>query len=349
MALLRRYDARALAPTRLVSVADVLAEQPRPRLAFPGAVSRDLQTPVVEVAPGMAALLHEVLGLKPSAVPRVVPRRAGEEERPAPIRRRGRAAKPLVSRPVVHPMLAGSLHVEPEGAGAGVAVWARGLHVGDVDLPAPLSRVSGRVWLTKDGIAAGLRRIEAEVRGLVRSVVAAAATQRFLMAPGSERRDELERFVRACRDLATRDSSLGLAEALRLSDEKPAERQDPMQSLKRHPLHKLPPVPRKWLASLVQQALVVPLDVDTAWLSWRPARLEAGERGPPRIELGRRHDWIGRALSDEPDKVMIFAAACLAVADVLRQARAEKLAMARPGAETVAMYRLLAMAYVHLE
>jgi hypothetical protein len=349
VALLRRYDARALAPTRLVSVADVLAEQPRPRLAFPGAVSRDLQTPVVEVAPGVAALLHEVLALKPSAVPRAPPRRSGEGERPAPVRRRGRAAKPLVSKPVAHPMLAGSLHVEPEGAGTGVAVWARGLHVGDVDLPSPLSRVTGRVWLTKEGIGAGLRRIETEVRGLVRSVVAAAATQRFLMAPGSERRDDLERFVRACRDLAARDAGLGLAEALRLPDKEPSPHEDPMRSLKRHPLHKLPPVPRKWLASLVRQALVLPVEVDTAWLSWRPARLEVGERGPPRIELGRRHDWVGGALSDEPDKVMIFAAACLAVADVLRQARAEKLAMAGPGAETVALYRLLAMAYVHLE
>jgi len=349
MALLGRYDARALAPTRLVSIEDVLAEHPRPRLAFPGAVSRELPGPVVEVAPGMAALLHEVVGLKPSAVPRAMPRRARSEDRPAPIRRRGRAAKPLVSKPVLHPMLAGSLHIEPEGAATGVAVWARGLHVGDIDLPAPLSRVSGRVWLTREGTAAGLRRIEDEVRGLVRSVVAAAVSQRLLMAPGSDRRDDLERFVRKCRELAAKDPGLGLGEVLCLSDKEPSPHEDPMQSLRRHPLRKLPPVPRKWLASLVQQALVVPVDVDTAWLSWRPARLEARDRGPLLVELGRRHDWINGALSDDPDKVMVFAAACLAVADVLRQARAEKLAVATANAEAVALYRLLAMAYVHLE
>ncbi len=331
--LVRRYDPRALAPVRLVSLAALEAADDRPPAAFPGAVSRDLAGPVLELTPPEAALLHRVLDLEPASP---VERGARLARGRTPRRRRGRAVAPLVEISVVDPLMVGALRLEAHRGGGAVALWSAGLHADDLRLEGPLAAVSGRLWLTPRGSQVGRGRLDVALRAWVVRLVRTARTQQQLLRPADPRRTRVERFVAAC--LA--DPELGPD----LSPILPRGR-DPMLSLHRSPLTRVPS--HDPLLNVLRQVVGSSVQVETAVLSWRPAKVVApgGPRMPPGLELGRRHAWIRRGLDPEASLPRVFEAAAVALADAWSQVDAGPLA---PGPVTgVQLYRLLALAYVH--
>lgn len=340
--LFSRYDPRAAAPTRLVSLDGIGRESSPPGLAFPGAVSRELGGPVLEVSPGVASLLHEVLSLEPESAPRPESSLI-EGEIPGPVRRRSRTVAPLVSLPVVHPLAVGSLEIAGDGSSRGVALWSRGLRVGELRLPEPLGRVSGRLWLTRNAPHDELRRA---VTNLARDLLAELVRQRCLMPPDGPRRPKLEAVINYARDKVRRDDPMGLSPMLGVIKETPSTGAALDRSLRAWPIKRLSPQLERWLAEIVIQSIGFRVHLDTAFLSWKAAKVQRIRAdGSVELELGRRNEWVQRALEvgTSRDKNAPFEAAVLVVAEFFRQAREQKFFMHSPADEAVAYWRLLAL------
>jgi hypothetical protein len=335
--LVRRFDPRALAPVRLVSLDSLRGATHRPGLVFPGGASRDMPEAVVEATPAEASLLHEVLGLQPAATATMGVERSSHR---VARRRRGRSLPPLVEQSVVDPLMVGALRVESHELHGGVALWASGLHADDIRWSGPLASVSGRLWLTPRGVAAGRKRIDRALQDWVHRLVRAAGSERHLMPPDSERRVALEAFVARC----TEDPTLGKL----LQRARGGDGDDPMLSLHRVPLRRLPRAGEERLLQILRQVTGLPLQIETAMLSWKAAKLvHAGaDRRPPVLELGRRNAWVKAGLDPDGDLPGAFEAAAVILG--MAWSRAEDGPL-EPRAATmgVALYRLLALAYAH--
>ncbi len=354
--LLERYDPRALSPTRLVSLAQVLAERPMPGMVPVGAVHRGLSAPVIEVLPGLAALLHEVAGLEPHVQGSVAaPVHAsvhGEDSRGStPIRRRARELPPLLAKSVVDSLFVGRLQVAGDGSSDGVALWAKGLRVGEVQLDEPLGRVSGRLWLTIDGQRAGPLLLRRQVTELARELVADALRQRALLAPEGPQRRRLDHFVEYARTVVRKQDSYQLADLLgahEVSDRAQQIAKLKQMSLTAVPLRPLSPRRDALLADIVRQSLAMPVHFDAAILQWRAAKLGKRRRdGSLELEFGLRNAWIQRALDEEQQLDMqahrqaALQAAVIVVAEFFFQARANLELELGEEHLVVALWRLL--------
>jgi hypothetical protein len=325
--LVRRYDPRAITARRLVSIASVRALATPPGLAPVGAVDRGLSAPVLEVPPALAALLAEVEGLRPAALEGA--RSKGGivlSSVSTAVERRARREEPLVTVPVVDRIAAGALTLEREPTREGISLWARGLRVGTFRLPSPLRNVTGRLWLTDAGIVAGHTGIHALASSHGEELVRAAMAARLLTAPGSPRRGALEAFLSECRQaVAAGDDRAGIGSALMLRAGAPAP------AMKR-----LPQPLGRGLSLVVRHALEQPAMIETTLLSRQAVRLSDPGGWPWRLRLGRRHPWIRQALRSDADVADVRMAACLVVAEAVRQAGAGTARL------THALLRLLA-------
>jgi hypothetical protein len=332
VALLSTYDPRAVEPVRLRSVAAVQADGRRFAVVPIGTGSRELVGPVVEAAPGEAALLVEVLSLSttPTAdgTASTSAATATAQRRPAAVR------EPVVSIAIADPLAVGALHLHAEPSAAGIEIWAKGLRVGAVVLPAPLAEVAGKLWLSDDGIRARHEGIEAIAAREGRQLVAAALRQVALAPPGSPRRRALERFVAHCRAaLVDGRDRFGLRQMLDAATPPVVLGADQATAAK------LPPLRRLWLPTIVRHALGRTTSIETTWLSWRAAKLVDARAPTWTVELGSRHRWNKRALAEDASIVDVFLAACVAVTDVLAQAEVP------PSALAAALLRVLATAH----
>lgn len=339
--LMLRYDPRALAPSRLVSLAAVLRE--RPGLAYPGAVSRELAGPVVEVVPGVAALLHEVCGLSPEPAPVPEASLSGVGVVPGgPLRKRGRDVPPLVQDAVVHPMLVGSLRIAGDGSSNGVALWRDGLRVGEVTLPEPLGRVSGRLWLSQRTPSDAVKKVVYELaRDLMRTVM----RQRVMLPPG-DRRDKLEAFITYARKVADEDQDLELRAILGRPESGRSAESTLDTSLRSMPLRPLGDKPALWLSDVIRQSIGLPIRVSTALLSKKICSVErVRSDGTVEIEFGRRNPWIVAAMQDGSGIDAPFQAGALVLAEFFRQVKERNLIDVDPAYEAVAYWRLLALLF----
>jgi hypothetical protein len=353
--LLERYDPRALSPSRLVSLSAALAERPRPGLVPIGAVHRGLSAPVLEVSPGVAALLHEVAGFEAHVVGSVAPvagtAHASESRGHAPVRRRARELPPLLARAVVHSLFVGRLQVAGDGSSEGIALWSKGLRVGEVELEEPLGRVSGRLWLTLDGQRAGPLTMRKEITEHARSLVAEALQQRALLPPDGPQRRRLDHFVDYARAVVAKSDRYQLAEVLGAGQggdrlERIAKLRQ--MSLEAVPLRPLQPRREALLADVVKQSLAMPVRFDAGMLQWRPAKLGRRRRdGSIEIEFGLRNAWIQRAL-DEAQQLQMpahreaaFMAGVIVIAEFFTQARELPELELGPEHLIVALWRLL--------
>lgn len=339
--LFLRYDPRAAAPSRLVSLEQVLAE--RTGIAVPGAVSRDLPGPAIEAPPGLARLLHEVVGLHPEVAPR--PSSSMVEGRiPGPVRKRGRQVPPLITKPVIDNAVVGSLRIAGDGSSPGVDLWERGLKVGELRLPEPLGRVSGRLW-----IAARIehRELEKLVTEHAVGLLAAVVEQRFLAVPDSTQREKLEALVDYARKAVLLDDRLGLAHLLGV-DRSPERQTETAldRSLRAWPLHRLPDRDDIWLEDAVVQSLGMHVILEKAMLSWKAARI-TGRRanGTIVLELGLRNTWINRAtrVGSSERRVASLEAAVVILAEFFRQTADQGTFVVSNPDRAVAYWRLLAL------
>lgn len=357
--LLDRYDPRALTPTRLVSLAAVLSERPRPGLIPAGAVHRNLPRPMLEVTPGLAALLGEVEALEPGLTgpgnkPVAEPTElVGEGRSVAPVRRRARGVPPLLAAAVVHPLALGRLQVAGDGSSDGIALWARGLRVGELELPEPLGRVSGRLLLTEQGQRIDRAVIRREITNLARGLLADALRQRTLLPPDGPQRRRLDHFVEYVRSIVRTEDRFGLAAELGVAE--PGDRGQRVATLKQLSLRAAPLRPlsnrrEALLVDVVRQSIAMQLHFDTGILSWRPAKLGKRRRdGSFEIEFGLRHAWIkraldeDRALSPETHRRAALLAGVITVAAFFEQARQQDLLDVGPEHLVVALWRLLSL------
>ena len=312
LALLRDYDSRAMTPGRSVSLA-ALREQATPPGVVPmGAVDRSLAEPVLEVPPALAALLHEVEGLRPARIGAA--RHSGivlAPAAPAPVRRGGRREEPLVTVPVVDRLAAGALTLEREPASEGIALWARGLRVGNFRLPSPLRAVSGRLWLTDAGIAAGHAGLHALALEHGRALARVAVRAHLLTPPGSERRRGIEAFMLECRDaVETGRDRAGVGPMLGWT---------PVRHHSGKSAAALPQALGRGLPLVVRHALEQPAMIETALLSRSLVRVADPDTWPWRLRLGRRHPSIRRGIADHAHPNDVRAAACLVIAEAIRQ------------------------------
>lgn len=345
--LLRRFDPRALTPVRKVSLEQALGEAPRPGLLPSGAVTRGLAGPALLVTPGEAWLLHAegfaaaggVSGA--AAVASDVPTHARPQRRAGP-------GSALLVVPVATAVAVGVLRVEGIAASK-VALWSGGLHQGDVQMPAPLECVGGRLVLTRQGARSSGDHLGGELRGMCRVVVAQALEQRRLQRPGGPQERGLGEFIAHCEAAAAAGGAAAIADLL-----SPRTGADELRigarlavSLQRHPLQRLsPPGPRR-LESLLRQALARPLGFGSAILSWQVATLARVADAGWEVELGKRNGFVQRALAESPGAEDPAVAAALAIAALYSAARAGKARDAGLVDEWVADYRLLALVYAH--
>ncbi|HVI04405.1 MAG TPA: hypothetical protein VM869_37215 [Enhygromyxa sp.] len=357
--LLDRYDPRALTPTRLVSLASVLSEKPRPGLVPAGAVHRNLPRPMIEATPGLAALLAEVESLEPgltAAVAKLTPEPDAElssESRSAPVRRRARALPPLLATAVVHPLAIGRLQVAGDGSSEGIALWARGLRIGELELPEPLGRVSGRLLLTEQGQRIDRNVVRREITNLARGLIADALRQRTLLPPDGPQRRRLDHFVEYVRTVVRAEDRFGLAAELGVAE--PSDRARKIATLRQLSLRAAPlrPISNRreaLLVDIVRQSVAMPLHFDTGLLSWRPAKLGKRRRdGSFEIEFGLRNAWIkraldeDRALSPQVHRHAAFLAGVITVAAFFEQAREQDVLDVAPEHLVVALWRLLSL------
>ncbi|MFO7565838.1 MAG: hypothetical protein R6X02_24565 [Enhygromyxa sp.] len=354
--LLDRYDPRALTPTRLVSLASVLSERPRPGLVPAGSVHRQLPRPMIEAVPGLAALLAEVEGLAPGLTgpgskALAEPSELAHESRSAPVRRRARGVPPLLASAVVHPLAIGRLQVAGDGSSEGIALWARGLRVGELELPEPLGRVSGRLLLTEQGQRIDRGVVRREITGLAKALLADALRQRALLPPDGPQRRRLDHFIEYVRSVVQVDDRFGLAAEFGLGG--PVDRGQRVASLRQLSLRAAPLRPlsnrrEALLVDVVRQSIAMQLHFDTAILSWRPAKLGKRRRdGSFELEFGLRNAWIkraldeDRALSPEAHRRAALLAGVIVVAAFFEQARAQDLLDVAPEHLVVALWRLL--------
>lgn len=318
--LVHVYDPRAVVPDRIVSTATMRADGRTFAVVPPGTTHRDLAGPVVVAPPGLASVLHEVLGLPVVAVPDGSPRTTTST--PAATRATSRAAEPILRWPIVDVLAAGALHLG--GDARGVELWARGLHVGELMLRSPLAELGGRLWLTDAGIRAGRPAIESMLLVEARPIVESARRQAALAPPGSARARALDRFV---------DHASATTDAPRVSPSR-------VVSAGAASAARLPALRRLWLGTLVRHALGRPTVLDRAWLSWRLAKLVDPRAPAWTVEVGGRHAWIRRAMADDAQVVDVHLAAIATCADVARQADLDPVALA------VALLRIVATAHV---
>ena len=355
--LLDRYDPRALTTTRLVSLASALAERPRPGLVPAGSVHRGLPRPMIEVTPGLAALLAEVGELEPGATsgaPTLRDDGDPSDSRSAPVRRRARAGPPLLATSIVHPLAIGRLQVAGDGSSEGIALWARGLRIGELELPEPLGRVSGRLVLTEQGQRIDRAVVRREVTQLARDLLADALRQRSLLPPDGPQRRRLDHFVEYARSVVRVDDRFGLADLLGASEavDRGARFAALRQlSLGAAPLRPLSNRREALLVDVIRQSVAMALHFDTAILSWRPAKL--GKRrsdGSFELEFGLRNTLIqngldeGKALSPEAHRHAALLAGVIVVAGFFEQLRENDVLEVGPEHVVVAMWRLLRLA-----
>lgn len=357
--LLDRYDPRALTPTRLVSLASVLSERPRPGLVPAGSVHRNLPRPMLEVTPGLAVLLAEVEAIEPgltAAVGKSIaePAELAHDGRGvAPVRRRARGFPPLLATAVVHPLAVGRLQVAGDGSSEGIALWARGLRIGELELPEPLGRVSGRLLLTDQGQRIDRAVIRREITTLAKTLLADALRQRALLPPDGPQRRRLDLFIEYVRSKVRVDDRFGLAAELGLAE--PGDRGQRVASLRQMSLRAAPLRPlsnrrEALLVDIVRQSIAMQLHFDTAILSWRPAKLGKRRRdGSLELEFGLRNAWIkraldeDRALSPEAHRRAALLAGVITVAAFFEQIREQDLLDVTPEHLVVALWRLLGL------
>jgi len=342
--LLRRYDPRALNPSRMVSLREVMSERPAPGLCLAETVSRELVGVVIEATPGEARLLHRALGLAPALSGASLPEQHVPGARTA-VRRHGHDTPPLVSLPVVDPLAAGSLRIERAMEPAKIALWAGGLHIDDLALPAPLDLVGGRLWLTRQGVKVGSSALAARLRELAQELVRRALAEQLLHPPESAEAEASQALMTRLRG-APRTLEW-IADLLPVEQGPPGRALALALSLQRQPLRRVVGLGQERLQQLLRQALGRAVAVETAMLSWKAARLrtEEGERAIWAIELGRRAETIQRALARDATAAEVYVAAVLIAGSVLAQAREQRLRGADPDDLVVALYRLLALAY----
>lgn len=323
--ILRHYDPRAMTPSRHVSLAAVRELASPPGLVPVGAVARSLEEPVLELPPALAALLAEVEGFRPAREPsgRRVSGVTVSVGAASPLRKGGRREEPLVTVGVVDRLAAGALALERQPSGEGIVLWARGLRVGTLRLPSPLRGITGRLWLTDAGIVAGHAGLHALAlrHGLV--LTRAAVRAHLLTPPGSTRRRAIEAFLNACREaVATDRDRAGIGPLL----EQFAPRFGVQTGLDATTLEAsdrktraLPQALGRTLDLVVRHALEQPVMIETALLSRAPVRVAEPAAWPWRLRLGRRHPWIRKGLRDDASPADVRAAACLVVAEAIRQ------------------------------
>lgn len=345
--LLRRFDPRALTPVRKVSLEQALGEAPRPGLLPSGAVTRGLAGPALLVTPGEAWLLQAEGFAAAGGVSGAAAAVSDGPTHARPQRRAGPGSALLVV-PVATAVAVGVLRVEGM-ATSKVALWSGGLHQGDVEMPAPLECVGGRLVLTRQGARLAGDRLGGELRGMGRVVVAQAIVQRRLQRPGGPEERGLGEFIARCEAAAAAGSAAAIADLL-----SPRTGADELRigarlaaSLQRHPLQRLPPAGPRRLESLLRQALARPLGFGSAILSWQVATLARVADAGWEIELGKRNGFVQRALAETPGPEDPAVAAALAIAALFSAARAGKARDAALVDEWVADYRLLALVYAH--
>ena len=346
--LLRRFDPRALQSVRRVSLAQVSAEVPRPGLLPPGAVSRGLAGPVLLVTPGEARLLHgEGFAPASATTTTVVTATPGQAR---PMRRAGGMGVSLLVVPVATAAAVGALRVDGV-APAKVALWSGGLHLDDLQLPAPLDCVGGRLVLTRQGARVVGERLAGEIQGLCRIVVAQAIDQQRLARPGGAQQVGLGEFLARCQMAVTAGEGALIADLLsRRTDQDGARMGTRLAaSLQRHPLQRLPPAGPKRFESLLKQALARPLAVGTAMLSWQVASLERAADAATgwSVSLGKRNEFVQRALAEAPGPEDAEVATALAICALFSAARKTHGRDSAVIDEWVADYRLLALVYAH--
>lgn len=353
--LLERYDSRAVHPTRLVSLESALSERPRPALVPVGAVARSLPRPVLEVTPGVAALLAAVTPLgrvdstsKPEAGD--VQSHVGVGAANTPIRS-ARSLPPLLATPIVHALFIGRLEVAGDASSDGITLWSGGLRQRTVRLPEPLGRVRGRLVLTATGSRATRARLDGEVGRLARALIADAPRQRALQSPLGGARENLDHFIAYARQRVDEDDPFDLRGPLGAGE--PEDRGKKIATLKAMsiaaaPLRPLPNRREALLAQVVTQSLAMRLALDTSMLSWKAAKIGRRRRdGAIGLSFGLRNAWIQRGLDEdrELDPIAHRRAALLAgaivVAEFVHQAREEDDMPLSPEHLVVALWRLL--------
>jgi hypothetical protein len=290
---------------------DALEQEPTwPMLIPVFGAGRWLSGPALEVTAPIAYLLDELRDCEMApAAPKG--RHRNQTQRPvahraAPqMRRSGETALATVS--VADALAVGALHVDPDHEE--ISLWARGLEVGKFRIPSPLRAVSGRLWLTDAGVRAGHGHVLALCIERSHELLRQAQAGATLSPPGSERRQGLEAFLRGVRESIARGHDRIGIDLDGDGHTRPAVG---------HP----PPLrgrPDGWLGQLVRYALGRQVQLDSAWFSWRAARV-ADSRFPGRIELGRLDRWIRSAMSTQASADEVLMAACLVVAESLEQA-----------------------------
>jgi len=343
--LLRRFDPRALQPVRRVSLAQSLSEAPLPGLLVAGSASRSLAGPALLVTPGEAWLLHAE-GLRPASGASVVAAPVHGSARP--VRRAGSGGASLLVVPVATEVALGALRIDGMSP-TRVALWGGGLHIDELQLPAPLECVGGRLTLTRQGSRTGGERLGGEIRGLCRIVVAQAREHQRLQRPGGPQHAGLGEFLARCQAAVDAGQAPLIADILspRTDDERTRLGPRLAASLQRHPLERLPPPGPRRLESTLRQVLARPVAVGGALLSWQVASLRRAADTGWDIELGKRNAFVQRGQAAEQGPEDAYVAAALAVAALFSAAREAK---ARDGGlvdEWIADYRLLALVYAH--
>jgi hypothetical protein len=303
--LFRRYDPRALSPTRHQSLRMLLRERQRPGLAFPGAVSRDLAGPVLEVPPPLAHLLYRHEDFRPALRGKIAVAAASSTRLRAgggpARRRRGGPVVPLLRRRVDHEWAVGSLSVAADGVSGGISLWSKGLEIGVLRLPEPMGRVRGRLWLTQQGRLARSSELQKLVDALAHELLVDAPRQRALMVEGDPRREALGHLMEYLR---ARDLHFDGHPKV------PVFEEGLDQSLRRAPLSR--GFSGDLLVDLIRNALGQRAPVEGAILSWSLAELKDGRS---KIELGRRNRWV-KAAAESPEAA--FEAAVLVLDAVFR-------------------------------
>ena len=311
---------------------------------------------MLEVTPGIAALLAEVDGFEPGAIGTIasssITRDASERSSSAPIRRRARSVPPLLAKSIVHALVVGRLQVAGDAESKGIAIWSGGLRVGELSFPEPLKLVSGRLFLTPVGQRVGAKQVEDIVRTEARNLVADAMRQRALLPPDGPARRRLDAFVEYARAKISKSDPFSLADEFGLTQPHDPGRRVTMlrsMSLGVAPLRPLARSRREMLLhDVVRQSLAMAVHFDTAMLSWKPAKLGARRRdGSLEIEFGLRNAWIQRGLDEsrelsvEDHRHAALLAGVLVVAAFFEQARErEDIDLGREHL-VVALWRLL--------
>ena len=194
-------------------------------------------------------------------------------------------------------------------------------------------------------------RLAGEIQGLCRIVVAQAIDQQRLHRPRGPQHLGLGEFLARCQAAVEAGEGALIADLLSRRPGPEGARLGTRlsASLQRHPLQRLPPPGPKRFESLLRQALARPLAVGSAVLSWQVASLEAaaGAATGWNITLGRRSEFVQRAVMDPPGPEDAEVATALAISALFTAARKTHGRDSGVMDEWVADYRLLALVYAH--